>query len=325
LRHLLRRFGFYLIALWASATLNFIIPRLTPGNPAQALMARMHGRINPKALHSLEIAFGVSHDPLWTQYGQYLNNLLHGDLGISITYLPTPVAAVIAQDLPWTVVLVGVSLVISFVIGTLLGVIVAWKRNGLLDSILSPVSTFLTAIPYFWIALIFLYVLSFQMNWFPLNGGYDANTTSPGWDADFLSSAVQHAILPAFTIVISSIGGWILGMRNAMITTLAEDYVLMAEAKGLSQWRVMMNYAAHNAILPTVTNFALALGFVVSGSFLTEIVFSYPGIGFALYQAVNNKDYALMQGVFLYISVAVLAANLLADTLYVVLDPRVRH
>jgi len=131
LRHLLRRFGFYLIALWASATLNFIIPRLTPGNPAQALMARMHGRINPKALHSLEIAFGVSHDPLWTQYGQYLNNLLHGDLGISITYLPTPVAAVIAQDLPWTVVLVGVSLVISFVIGTGDKILsVALKRNA---------------------------------------------------------------------------------------------------------------------------------------------------------------------------------------------------
>jgi peptide/nickel transport system permease protein len=324
MRHLLRRIGFYLVALWTSATLNFLIPRLAPGDPAQTLMARLRGRISPQSLHALEIAFGINHDPLWSQYLQYLNNLAHGNLGVSITYFPTPVIVVISQEIPWTLTLVGISLVISFVIGTLLGVIVAWRRDSTLDSVLSPMFTFLSAVPYFWLALILLYVLGFMLNWFPINGGYDTSTVVPGWSPDFMLSAITHGILPAFTIVISSIAGWLLGMRSAMITTLSEDYVLMAEAKGLSQRRVMLLYAARNAILPNITSFALSLGFVVSGALLTEIVFSYPGLGFALYEAVQNLDYALMQGLFLIISMAVLVANFLADLLYLALDPRVR-
>jgi peptide/nickel transport system permease protein len=324
MRHLLRRIGFYLVALWASATLNFLIPRLAPGNPAQTLMARLHGRLTPQAQHALEILFGINHDPLWAQYLQYLNNLLHGNLGVSITYFPTPVSEVIAQEIPWTLMLVGIALVISFVLGTLLGVIVAWRRGSRLDAILSPLFTFLSAIPYFWLALILLYVLGFLLNWFPINGGYDTDNTVPGLTPDFVLSAILHGILPAFTIVISSIAGWLLGMRNAMITTLSEDYVLMAEAKGLSSRRVMLVYAARNAILPNITSFALSLGFVVSGALLTEIVFSYPGIGYALLEAVTNLDYALLQGIFLIIALAVLAANFLADLLYVALDPRVR-
>lgn len=324
MRHLLRRIGFYLVALWTSATLNFLIPRLAPGDPAQTLMARLRGRISPQALHALEIAFGINHDPLWSQYVQYLNNLLHGNLGVSITYFPTPVAVVIAQEIPWTLTLVGISLVISFIIGTLIGVIVAWRRDTTLDAVLSPMFTFLSAIPYFWLALILLYVLGFMLNWFPINGGYDTSTVVPEWSPDFILSAITHGILPAFTIVVSSIAGWLLGMRSAMITTLSEDYVLMAEAKGLSQRRIMLLYAARNAILPNITSFALSLGFVVSGALLTEIVFSYPGLGFALYEAVQNLDYALMQGLFLIISIAVLVANFLADLLYLALDPRVR-
>ena len=324
MRHLLRRIGFYLIALWASATLNFLIPRLSPGNPAQTLMARLRGRVSPQAQHALEIAFGINHDPLWSQYLQYLNNLIHGNLGISITYFPTPVITVIGQELPWTLLLVGIALVISFVVGTLLGVVIAWWRGSRLDAVLPPLFTFLSAIPYFWLALILLYFLGYKLNWFPLNGGYDTDTVEPGWSSDFLLSTFQHALLPAFTIIVSSIAGWLLGMRNAMITTLSEDYVLMAEAKGLYQGRIMLTYAARNAILPNITGFALSLGFVVSGALLTEIVFSYPGIGYALLEAVQNLDYALLQGIFLIISVAVLAANFLADLLYVVLDPRVR-
>jgi peptide/nickel transport system permease protein len=325
MRHLLRRVGFYLVALWASITLNFLIPRLTPGNPAQALIARLHGRISPQSLHALEISLGVSHDPLWSQYLQYLNNLAHGNLGISITYYPLPVAEVIAQEMPWTLMLVGLSLVISFVLGTLLGVVTAWRRTSNLDAILPPIFTFLSAIPYFWLALVLLYILGFTLNWFPINGGYDVNETAPGWDTYFFFSAIQHGILPALTIVISSVAGWLLGMRNAMITTLSEDYVLMAEAKGLPERRVMLTYAARNAILPNITGFALSLGFVVSGALLTEIVFSYPGIGFALLQAVHNLDYALLEAIFLIIAIAVLGANFLADLLYVVLDPRVRR
>lgn len=325
MRHLTRRVGFYLIAIWASITLNFLIPRLAPGDPVQALIARMHGRISPQAAHALETAFGISHEPLWTQYVQYLNNLLHGNLGISVYAFPTPVSQVIAQDVTWTMVLVGVSLVLSFVIGTFLGVVIAWKRGSSFDAIFPPLFTFLSAIPYFWLALIMLYFLGYQLRWFPLNGGYDVTSTTPGWTPDFLMDAIYHAILPALTIVISSVAGWLLGMRNTMITTLSEDYVLMAQAKGLSERRVMFTYAARNAILPNITGFALSLGFVVSGSLLTEIVFSYPGIGYTLLQAVENQDYALIEGIFLVITLAVLVANFLADILYVFLDPRVRR
>lgn len=323
MRHLLRRIGFYVVALWASVTINFIIPRLAPGDPASIFIARTQGKINPAALHALEIAFGVSHDPLWIQYFQYLNQLIHGNLGISITFLPTPVATVLSQDLPWTLALFGISVVFSFALGSLLGVIIAWRRGRFMDSVLPPVMTFIAAIPYFWLALILLYVLAFALNLFPISGGFDSSVT-PGPNFDFVVSVLQHSILPAFTIIISTISGWMLGMRNAMITTLSEDYVLMAQAKGLPQRVVMFAYAARNAILPNMTGFAIAIGSIVGGQLLTEIVFSYPGIGFALLQAVQNSDYALIQGVFLVIALAVLGANFLTDLLYFALDPRVR-
>nr|BBH95983.1 peptide ABC transporter permease [Thermogemmatispora argillosa] len=323
MRHLLRRLGFYLVALWASITLNFIIPRLIPGDPAGALMARFQGRMTPQAIHALELQFGITHDPLWVQYFQYLGSLLHGDLGTSFTYFPTPVATVLAQELPWTLALVGTSVLISFLLGSLLGVLIAWRRGSFLDNVLPPFLTFFSAIPYFWLALIALYVLAYTLNWFPLHGGYDTSLTV-ALTPDFLLSALQHALLPGFTIVLASIAGWMLGMRNAMITTLTEDYVLLAEAKGLNERRVMFSYAARNAILPNVTGFALSLGFVVAGSLLTEVVFSYPGVGFALLQAAQNSDYPLLQGIFLLIALAVLGANFLADLVYLVLDPRVR-
>lgn len=324
MRHLLRRIGFYLIALWASITLNFIIPRLAPGNPAEAIMARFQGKLNPAATQALLLQFGVTKDPLWVQYFQYLNNLLHGNFGLSVTYFPTPVSEVLANELPWTLTLFGCSVLISFVLGSLVGVFVAWKRGSFLDSFVPPFLAFFSAIPYFWLALIFLYVFAFTLNWFPLNGGYAMGAT-PGLNSDFLVSAVQHSILPSFTIVLSSIAGWLLGMRNTMITTLSEDYVLMAEAKGLSEQRVMFSYAARNAILPNVTSFALSLGFVIGGALFTEIVFSYPGIGFALFQGVQNSDYPLVQAIFLLIAIGVLIANFLADLVYTVLDPRVRQ
>ncbi len=322
--HLLRRIGFYILSLWISVTLNFFLPRLAPGDPAQIYVARFHGRLPPQALEAIRIQFGLSNAPLWLQYFQYLNNLLHGNLGIAISYFPTPVSAVIAQDMPWTLLLAGVSVVISFVLGTLLGVFAAWKRGGLFDSIFTPLMTVFSSIPYFWLALIALFLLAFTFTIFPLNGGYDPSLT-PGWNLAFIWDVIYHTTLPVLTIVLSSISGWMLGMRNAMMTTLSEDYVLMAEAKGLTQGRVMLAYAARNAILPNVSGFALALGFVISGQLLTEVVFTYPGLGFALLKAVQQADYSLMQGIFLIITVAVLVANLLADLLYVLLDPRTRE
>lgn len=323
MRHLLRRFGFYLIAFWASITINFVIPRLAPGDPASVLLARFQGRLNPQALHSLQLQFGITNDPLWVQYFQYLVKLFHGDLGISFTYLPTPVSTVIAQELPWTLTLIGTSVLISFTLGTLLGAILAWKRGSFFDNVLPPLLTFFSAVPYFWLALMALYILGYTLNLFPLNGGYDTNVTL-GFNMEFIGSAVQHALLPALTIVLASIAGWLLGMRNSMITTLTEDYVLLAQAKGLSERRVVFAYAARNAILPNITAFALSLGFVVAGALLTEVVFSYPGIGFALLQAAQNSDYPLLQGIFLFIALGVLGANFIADMVYVLLDPRVR-
>jgi peptide/nickel transport system permease protein len=323
MRHLLRRIGFYLVALWAALTLNFLIPRLAPGDPVAALVGRFQGRITPQALHALELEFGDTHAPLWTQYINYFDQLAHGNLGLSITYFPTPVSTIIGQELFWSLGLYGLSIIISFLLGSLIGVIVAWKRGSLRDTILTPFLTFFSAIPYFWLALIALYALGYTLNWFPLNGGYDL-ALRPGATPAFILSVIQHGILPAFTIVIASIAGWLLGMRNTMIPILSEDYVLMAEAKGLPERRVMLSYAARNAILPNVTNFAMSLGFVVGGALLTEIVFSYPGIGFALLQAVQNLDYPLIEGIFLLIAIAVIGANFLADLCYTALDPRVR-
>jgi peptide/nickel transport system permease protein len=324
-RHLFRRLGFYLVALWASLTLNFLIPRLMPGDPVLLLLARLQGRVNPEGIQALRIMFGVNaHQSLLEQYVTYLQNLAHGNFGVSITYFPTPVATVIGQSLPWTLILVGVSAILSFLGGTLLGVLAAWRRGARLDTVLAPMLTFFSAIPYFWLALIVVYVFGFLLRLFPLTGAYDLSV-EPGLNGAFITSAAYHAILPAITIVVSSIAGWMLGMRNAMLSTLSEDYVLMAQAKGLPDRRVMLMYAARNAILPNITGFALSLGFVVGGALLTEIIFSYPGIGFALLQAVQSEDFPLMQGIFLVITLAVLGANFLADILYVVLDPRVRQ
>jgi peptide/nickel transport system permease protein len=311
--------------LWASLTLNFLIPRLMPGDPVLLLIARLQGRVNPEGIQALRIMFGVNtHQSVLQQYATYIGSLAHGNLGISITYFPTPVATVISQSLPWTLMLVGVAAVLSFVAGTFLGILAAWRRGSRLDTTLAPLLTFFSAIPYFWLALIVVYVFGFLLKLFPLTGAYDLSV-DPGLNAPFILSGLYHAFLPALTIVASSIAGWMLGMRNAMLSTLSEDYVLMAQAKGLSERRVMLAYAARNAILPSITGFALSLGFVVGGALLTEIIFSYPGIGFALLQAVQSEDFPLMQGIFLVITVTVLGANLLADVLYVVLDPRVRQ
>ncbi|HLZ57573.1 MAG TPA: ABC transporter permease [Ktedonosporobacter sp.] len=331
MRYLLRRLGFYVAALWAAATINFFIPRLMPGDPAAAFIAKIQQRgasvLSPNMINAVRLQFGESDEPLWIQYFKYLNNLLHGDMGISISQFPSRVSQVLITDLPWTLALVGLSVIISFVLGTLLGVVVSWRRGGWLDTVLTPLLTFFSAIPYFWLALSLVYILALSLNWLPLGGGYD--TLNPdlqvGWNSDFVLSVLQHAFLPAFTIVIASLAGWMLGMRNASITTLSEDYVLMARAKGLPERRVMLAYAARNAILPSITSFGLQLGFVVAGSLVTEIIFNYPGIGFTLYTAIISLDYSMIEGVFLIIALAILAANFLAEIAYVLLDPRVRH
>jgi peptide/nickel transport system permease protein len=320
-----RRIGFYLVAVWAAITMNFFIPRLMPGNPVQLLISRMssQGELTQRSIRSLTIAFGLDNkSSLLTQYGQYWGQLFHGNLGTSVTYYPSSVASVISTALPWTVALVGTATVISYLLGTILGAVAAWRRGSALDTAL-PVSTFLYATPLFWLGLVAIEVFAVKLRWFPTSGG--ASQGIPiAFTGSFLSTAVYHAILPASVIVIALLAGPLVGMRNMMVTTLGQDYVLVAQAKGLSQRRVMVMYAARNAILPTIANFALSLGYVVSGAILVEFVFSYPGIGYILFQAVSNEDYPLMQAVFLIITLAVLIANLLADLVYVALDPRSR-
>ncbi|MFR9724911.1 ABC transporter permease [Streptomyces sp. MS19] len=326
MRYYARKLGFYVIALWAALTLNFFIPRMMPGSPVDTLLAKLQqrgGSVTPEAREAFELMLGTdSGAPLWNQYTDYLGNLFTGDLGVSVSQFPANVTDVIGDSLPWTIVLVGIATFLSFAIGVLLGALVGWKRGSWTDTLV-PATTLLAAVPYFWLALILVLLLSTNLGCFPLNGGYDV-TLSTGWNWDFISSTVEHGFLPALTIVLSSVGAWLLGMRNMMVSTVAEDYVLTAQAKGLRTSRIMRRYAARNAVLPSVAGFAISLGFVVSGSIVTEQVFSYPGIGSRLLESVQNNDYALMQGIFLVITVAVLGANLVVDLLYGLIDPRTR-
>jgi peptide/nickel transport system permease protein len=223
---------------------------------------------------------------------------------------------------PYTLGLVGVATLISFVLGTAIGAVVAWKRGSWMDNLL-PAVTFFQAAPYFFLAFLAIDLFSIKLGWFPTSRAANA-ADFPAFNWTYISDLIDHAVLPALTIVVASAAGWIVGMRNVMLTTMDEDYVLLAAAKGLRKNRVIW-YAARNAILPSVSGFALAIGFIVSGALLTEIVFSYPGLGSLLLQAVSNNDYSLMQGLFLIITFAVLAANLIADFVYVFLDPRTRQ
>lgn len=323
MRYVVRRLVFYAITAWAAITINFLLPRLIPGDPVQALLNRYQGQISPDAAKSLYVLFGLDKDAgILTQYIQYWGQLFRGDLGLSFTFFPTPVTTVISQSLPWTLALVGVATVLSFVLGTGAGILAGWKRGGWLERAI-PITSFFSSMPYFWLALLGIAFFAVKLDWFPQSGGYDI-AYDPGFTSGFIGSALYHAILPALTIVISSFAGWMLGMRNMMVTVTSEDYVVVAHAKGLPPRTVNFRYSARNAILPNISGFALSLGFIVGGTLLTELVFSYPGIGFVLFQAVAAHDYPLMQGMFLIITFAVLVANLVADLAYVLLDPRTR-
>ena len=317
-----RRLSFYAVAAWAAVTVNFFIPRAMPGNAVYTMMAKFPN-LQGQALRALEAEFGVGHQgSLLHQYWVYLGNLAHLNLGTSVSLYPDKVTSVLASTVPWTLALVGTATVIAFALGTLLGIFAAWRRGGWLDQAL-PAFTFLQAVPYFFLALLLIQFFAVDIHVFPSEGGYALGLV-PGWNWSFISSAVYHALLPAFTIVATSMAGWMLQMRNVMITTIGEDYVLAAQAKGLSPRRIVFTYAARNAMLPNIAGFALAIGFVIAGALVMEIVFSYPGVGFTLYNAVTADDYALTQGIFLVISFAVLLACMLADVVYVFADPRSR-
>jgi peptide/nickel transport system permease protein len=322
-RYLLRHIGLYLIAAWASLTLNFLLPRAMPGDPVSALIGRMHGKFTPQQIEALRAAYGFTNAPILEQYFQYLGHVLRGDFGLSISAYPAKVSTIISSALGWTVLLGIVTLLLSFVIGTLLGVVVAWRRGGILDSVLPGLFNFIGSFPYFFLAMLALFVLGFLLKWFPMAHAY-SDQVSPGWSWAYLGSVLTHLLMPAGTVILISVGGWLIGMRSTMVSVLSEDYIVMAEAKGLPQRRVMFQYAMRNAILPNFTQFGMSIGFILGGLILTELVFSYPGLGFYLVRSVTTHDYPLMQALFLMITLAVLGANLIVDLLYVRLDPRVR-
>ena len=321
MRLLARKVGLYALTLWVAVTVNFILPRMMPGNPVQTKIGSLTGQITPEQVRAIELSMGIGlHEGLIHQYFTYISQLLQGNLGVSIT-LGAPVSSILKQELPWTIGLIGIATIVSFLLGTVTGALLGWMRGSRLDNII-PISTFFQAVPYFFLGTVLLEVFGSTLHWFPVLGGSSSDVTQ-GWNWDFIASAFRYGQLPLITVVLASVAGWMLGMRNMMITMIGEDFVLMAVAKGLARRKVIW-HAARNAVLPSVANLSLAIGLLVSGSLLVELVFSYPGIGNTLFQAVENEDYPLIQGIFLVITLTVLAANFIADLAYLALDPRTR-
>ena len=327
MKYVVRKVVLFVVTLWAAITLNFLLPRLMPGSPVDAALAKLAQGGQPitnAERRAVEIELGSPHGSLLSQYVDYLGNVARLHFGSSFSFPNQSVSRTILTALPWTLLLVGLTTIVAFVIGTLLGVYAGWRRGTRADASVTVGATLFAAFPPFWFGLLLLYVLAFKLDAFPLKGGYSPGLT-PEWTPSFAANAISHSFLPALTLAITSLSGWVFGMRNNMINTLGEDYVTFAEANGLKRSTIALMYAARNALLPNVTAFGLSLGAVVGGSVLVEGVFSYPGLGNLLYIAVNNHDYPLMQALFLVISVSMLVAIFVVDQLYARLDPRVRR
>ena len=325
MKFILKRLGFYLIAFWAALTLDFIFPRLLPGDPATAVLGPAADRMTAAQIEALRQALGlVNNAPILQQYFTYVAHVFQLDFGLSYANFPAPVTSVIATGFAWTILLGLTSLLISVVVGHLVGIIGAWRRNSFFDIVVPPLFNFIGAFPAFFIGLGVLYLFGMNLGWFPIAHAYEDMMT-PAFTPEFFGSVLVHLVMPVATSVLVTVTIWTQMMRNTMISVLAEDYITMAEAKGLSQNRIMFNYAARNAILPSVTGFGVFFGSILSGQVLIETVFSYPGLGFLLVRAVGARDYPLMQGLFLGITTGVLILNFLVDILYTVIDPRIRN
>jgi peptide/nickel transport system permease protein len=321
---LFRRLGFYLAAFLAAATVNFFLPRLMPGDPIEIMFSSAGSDLSAENLEALKLTFGFVDGRLWQQYLTYLQSVFTGDLGRSIKYFPLPVAELLGRALIWTVGLVGTATLISFTLGTVLGIMAAWRRGSTFDVVFSVGAIMATSMPAMVLSLVALFIFGFELNWFPT--GYAADPAlDPAFSWQYVSSILRHGILPVLTLSIVLTGGFLVTMRNNMINLLGEDYIVMARAKGLSDSRVMFWYAARNALLPTVSSLAIAIGTVLGGSLVTEVVFNYPGLGNTLYQAILARDYPVIQGQLLIMTLAMLAANFIVDVSYVLLDPRLRR
>jgi peptide/nickel transport system permease protein len=326
MRWFARRLAFYVFAIWVALTINFLLPRLMPGSPIAGLLAHLTPaqlQANPGLIQTYEALLGGGHHSIWQDYVTYLGRIAHFDFGISTSNYPTKVSEVVGRTLPYSIFLVGVAFLLAFVIGTAIGALAAWRRGGFVDTVLVPGFMVLGAFPAFFTALIALYFFGLRLHWFPIQHGYDSQLT-PGLNWPFLSSALRHAQLPILVVVAAYAGGWVLNMRTVMINTIREDYVTMAHAKGLRDRRVMTRYAARNAILPPLNGFAAQFASAVGGLVFIEFIFSYPGVGYTLQNAVLGNDYPLAQAILVVLCLCVIVANLIMDVLNLVLDPRLR-
>lgn len=324
MKFILRRLGFYLVAFWAALSLDFLLPHLLPGDPAATIIGSMGDRATPAQVAALRQALGLTDAPLIQQYFTYIAHAFRGDFGFSYIQFPNSVASVMATGFYWTLLLGLVSILISVIIGHLVGILGAWRRTSIFDNVVPPAFNFIGAFPAFFLGLGIMYIFGMLLGWFPIAHAY-SDTVIHGFTWTYIRDVLVHLALPAITSILVTITIWTQLMRNTMISVLAEDYITMAEAKGLTQNRIMFNYAARNAILPSISGFGVILGSILAGQILIEQVFNYPGLGFLLVRAVGSRDYPLMQGLFLAITTGVLIANFIVDILYTRVDPRIRN
>jgi peptide/nickel transport system permease protein len=326
MRWLIRRIVFYTFAIWVALTLNFLLPRLMPGSPIGGVLQHLSSaqlQSNPGIIKTYQALLGGDNNSIWHDYVTYLHRVAHLNFGISTSNYPASVSEVVGRTLPYSIFLVGVAFLIAFILGTTVGMIAAWRRGGTFDLVVVPTLLALGAFPAFFTALLGVYFLGLKLHWFPIQHAYDSGLV-PGFDWAFVSSAFRHAQLPMLVIIAAFAGGWVLNMRAVMINTISEDYVTMAQAKGLRDRRVMTRYAGRNAILPPLNGFAAQFAGAVGGLVFIEYVFSYPGAGLTLQQAALGNDYPLTQGLLLVFALCVIAANFIMDLLNFALDPRVR-
>lgn len=324
-----KRFGMFLLVVWVAATINFFIPRLGGQNPARAAMLRQAAAGGGVQLGLEDMVaeydkkFGLD-KPLWKQYLTYVDDMSHFDFNYSISSYPARVIDMIGQGLPWTLGLLFTTIIISWFIGGLLGAFMAWPRSPKFLQFLMPPLLSLNAIPFFLLGLLLVYTFAFRFRWFPIAGGYTAGSF-PGWNLDFAQNVLHHSVLPALSIILVSIGGWALGMRAMMVTTHGEDYVTYADAKGLKGKTIFLRYLIRPSLLPQTTALALALGQLISGALLVEVIFSYPGIGTVLFTAIRGSDYYLIQGIVFMLIVSIGLATFILDLIYPLLDPRITY
>lgn len=321
-----KRLALAVVTIYVVLTLTFFMIRLMPGSPMsylQTSLAAEGGYTQQEIAARVQDAYGLqSHAPLWQQYIDYVGNASRLNFGTSIINPGQTVLSVIAGALPWTLLIVGLALLISFVIGIAVGTVLAAFPNSLLTKIATGVVSFISAVPDYVIALVLIYFIADREHLLPSSGPYSL-TTTPGWNVAFIGSVLQHATLPVLSFVVVGFGGWALAMKGSVSTIMGADYVRSGEAWGLARWRVTQSYIGRNAMLPMVTNFGLSLGYLFGGSVFIETFFVYPGLGYYLITSVNERDYSVMMGCFLLITVAVIVSNLVVDLIYPLVDPRI--